>query len=592
MGVLLLTVLPYRFFQMQFLDLLNTLENDAIHYGNLLTAVAMLMTGGLILSAYGRMVFIKACSDPPSSWRDLLRVNWRTLVVYIYLVLLLELVLIIFIFSVVGVPLVILIAGVAAAATTESLPPGVVAPLRALAPYLRSGSVLVGLLLVFAVGLIVAAPNVYFLFRLVLWAAEAIPGFDAMRWDVALTRGHPRFIMVVIAFTITIIEPFWLAAMQVYVDRVRARESGVDLKRRFLEVTSARARKLSAATTAFLLMILVAGSAAAQDSITMSRYIRELEAIRSDVSKGDITGAAARASSLKTANFVTTGSGRFKPDLSLLTQVEEAAAHPESATALYQRLSVTINALQERSDPASTSPVDPDALERLRQGEQVEELWRGGEVFQVPTRHSTVLEEVRDYLQRAIDWIADRLEKFFDALARLVPKTSKRVEEKREFYGLPFIVWMVTLLVVMTMLLMAVYVLRRSRKRLKPVVSQEAARSSASDADPLSRESNEWERYALELAAKGRIREAIRAWYHAVLVTLYGAGILHYRRGRTNWEYVRALSPNFGWRPRFVAMTRQFEIEWYGHREGTDEVLEETAAHARAILNSLRESQD
>ena len=85
------------------------------------------------------------------------------------------------------------------------------------------------------------------------------------------------------------------------------------------------------------------------------------------------------------------------------------------------------------------------------------------------------------------------------------------------------------------------------------------------------------------------MREAIRAWYHAVLVTLYRAGILHYRKGITNWEYVSALSPAHEWRPFFVSMTRLFDREWYGRHETTNDVLDSCAADARAIMGAIRE---
>jgi Domain of unknown function (DUF4129) len=137
------------------------------------------------------------------------------------------------------------------------------------------------------------------------------------------------------------------------------------------------------------------------------------------------------------------------------------------------------------------------------------------------------------------------------------------------------------------MLLLGLYVLRRSRRRVLPASSVPLA-SSERDADPLSREANEWERYAAELAASGRLREAIRAWYHAVLVTLYRAGILHYRKGVTNWEYVSALSPALTWRARFIDMTRTFDREWYGRRETSPEALDTLAADARAVLLTLR----
>jgi hypothetical protein len=112
--------------------------------------------------------------------------------------------------------------------------------------------------------------------------------------------------------------------------------------------------------------------------------------------------------------------------------------------------------------------------------------------------------------------------------------------------------------------------------------------ASKRDEDPLSRGATEWERYAAQLAASGRIREAIRAWYHAVLVTLYAAGILHFRKGRTNWEYVAALSPEIAWRSEFVTLTRRFEEEWYGRERSAIEALEDVSGHAREILDIVR----
>jgi hypothetical protein len=120
-----------------------------------------------------------------------------------------------------------------------------------------------------------------------------------------------------------------------------------------------------------------------------------------------------------------------------------------------------------------------------------------------------------------------------------------------------------------------------------PLVKSDALTSKRDD-DPLSRGATEWERYAAQLAASGRIREAIRAWYHAVLVTLYGAGILHFRKGRTNWEYVAALSPDLAWRAQFVALTRRFEEEWYGRDRSSIEAFEEVSERAQHILDAVR----
>jgi hypothetical protein len=116
--------------------------------------------------------------------------------------------------------------------------------------------------------------------------------------------------------------------------------------------------------------------------------------------------------------------------------------------------------------------------------------------------------------------------------------------------------------------------------------SSEPIRSTAADDDPLSRESGKWELYAQELAAAGRRREAIRAWYHAVLVALFRSGRLEPRKGRTNWEHAARLSPELSWRPTFLEITRHFDREWYGRDASSAASLAECAGLARSLLDA------
>lgn len=122
------------------------------------------------------------------------------------------------------------------------------------------------------------------------------------------------------------------------------------------------------------------------------------------------------------------------------------------------------------------------------------------------------------------------------------------------------------------------------RRETSSMTSGELTRQPGGDDNPLSREGDEWQRYADQLAAAGRLREAIRAWYHAVLVHLYRNGLLHYRQGRTNWEYIAALPPRLAWRTRFIDLTRRFEHEWYGHGASGEDALEACRRAAHEIL--------
>jgi hypothetical protein len=154
--------------------------------------------------------------------------------------------------------------------------------------------------------------------------------------------------------------------------------------------------------------------------------------------------------------------------------------------------------------------------------------------------------------------------------------------------------WIVTAvvgLIVLAIIVLAIEVTRRAlRGKVEPPLASEPS-SSQRDEDPTSRETSEWERYAGQLATSGRFREAIRAWYHAVLVACYGAAILSYRKGRTNWEYIASLAPSIAWRPEFIRLTQRFEQEWYGSEQSSSEALEECSRRARRILDAVRRMQ-
>jgi hypothetical protein len=147
----------------------------------------------------------------------------------------------------------------------------------------------------------------------------------------------------------------------------------------------------------------------------------------------------------------------------------------------------------------------------------------------------------------------------------------------------------VALLVGVIVAVLAAFTIQSLRRRGAPEERGEAGEvSSRADENPLSREAGEWERYAAELAAAGRLREAIRAWYHAVLVTLFRAGRLHHQQGRTNWEYVSQVGPEARWRPAFIELTQAFDREWYGRSQSAAEALRSYSGTARELLRAVR----
>jgi len=328
---------------------------------------------------------------------------------------------------------------------------------------------------------------------------------------------------------------------------------------------------------ALLLAFLAAPIQAAV--IPLAQYVNSLTNIKTLLDAKQTDAARAAARELATAE-VDSPNGRFTADTALLNTI----ATTGKADA---RLAATIDALRNTMPRAAQPPVDTKLLERIRARETPDALRQGGEIPGVPTSSDERLETIAQKIAKVFQWLGDRIAELFDWILSWWPQGRMRAINE-SFGGTPWVVALVVILIVGLLVILALEVIRRSRRREPVVVATSEPIASRADEDPLSRGANEWERYAAQLAAAGRIREAIRAWYHAVLVTLYGAGILHFRKGRTNWEYISALAPDLVWRSEFIQLTRRFEQEWYGHDTSGIESLDECSTRARRILDVVR----
>jgi len=315
-------------------------------------------------------------------------------------------------------------------------------------------------------------------------------------------------------------------------------------------------------------------------TLTLDEYAATLTRIRNLIAAGDLNTARAEATTLA-GDDVVSPNGRFHTDTTLIAEVGKAKPHD---LGVETRIDATIAALRAAA-PAKSAAVDQALLLRLQREQTVPELRRGGDIRGIQP-NTPLLERITKAITKSARWIVDKIEKFIDWLWRFWPKDDEK--KKTASSAMRWTVGTLVGLIVLILAVLAFEVIRRSRKRAATVVEESAPLTSTSDDDPLSRGANEWERYAAQLAAAGRLREAIRAWYHAVLVTLYGANILHYRKGRTNWEYVAALGPEHAWRAQFINLTHRFENEWYGSDDSSSDALDACSAAARSVLNAVR----
>jgi hypothetical protein len=330
----------------------------------------------------------------------------------------------------------------------------------------------------------------------------------------------------------------------------------------------------------------LAGESRAQvdeaDALLLDGYVAELDAVRAHLESGRLEEARAAASALR-GRAVAWGDEALVADASVLGAVLAArdAADGRRAAARLRRLLVALGAPPGSDVP---TPAQADLLARLA---PPDDLRKGGDVPRLRVKPLTFPERVEAALVSAADAIASVLRRLADWLRAIRPRRVDPAPTP----GRTAVAAITVALGVVAVL--AVLVLRARRRRAAPAPEAGTPRAVASrrDEDPLSREASGWEERARELAAERRFREAIRAWYHAVLVALFQAGLLHHQKGRTNWEYAARLDPGLGWRPGFITLTRLFDREWYGRRASDAATLAECAREARGVLVAVRDTE-
>lgn len=325
--------------------------------------------------------------------------------------------------------------------------------------------------------------------------------------------------------------------------------------------------------------------------IDVVTYLRRLESLSGALRRQDGSDARRQAEDLRRYR-VRLGDRYLTVDHSLLSLVAEEADSP-AAYEVIERLEVQRGELAAVIDQGiaaapAEGQVDGDLLATIEEEQRAEALRASGRLPELEVPQTLWRNRFTIWLGERLAWLGEKLGQWVEWLLE-----QWVTEQRAEQSAARLDARLVTALVVALVLLIAWLAFRwlrgsRGAPSMAASSSENLLSQAQGDDNPLSREGSEWELYAEQLAAAGRLREAIRAWYHAVLVHLYRGGLLHYRKGRTNWEYVAALPARLAWRSRFIELTRHFETEWYGRGASSEDALERCRRAAGEILQRLR----
>lgn len=317
-----------------------------------------------------------------------------------------------------------------------------------------------------------------------------------------------------------------------------------------------------------------------QVPVTVDEYRDGLSLIASRLKDGDLPEAQLAARHLLRVRLPD----GLHPDVSLLAPLADAASLDAARTRL-PRLHALIEALGAVPSAPVPGEPDPALLERLRARELLSAAPPGapvaGPVLHRPELPPSLFERLSSLVDRVLEFVKFLLRWLFSLLFGMAGGGAATGDLR---------LWVVLLIGLVAALLLTALLFRRRRaaSSLEELPASVLESAAGRDEDPLSRTASEWERFAAELMRAGRFREAIRAWYHATLVSLFRVGRLHYRKDRTNWEYALQLPPDFAARPSFLEATRIFEREWYGRLQTESGTADAFESAARRLIEGLR----
>lgn len=334
----------------------------------------------------------------------------------------------------------------------------------------------------------------------------------------------------------------------------------------------------------WLLLLLLSCTVALHSAdLSPDEYRRQLTAVATAIDANHLPEATALSEQLAAAH-VAWPTGTLAADPRIHAAL--AASHPGTAR---RRLAELLSALAADEAPTTAMEVPPDreALAAIARHQTATLLASGGTLDGLEL-HAPV--EVKPLALRLLDafrWLSDLLGDFLEWIRWVFGGDVHKTDADKSS-GLTTTAVLVGLGVIVVVFI--VLALRRSATPPLPTVQPPLPIDAAADQDPRSRAADEWIQHARRLGAAGRHREAVRAWFHALLVTCWARGHLHHRVGRTNWEYAVTLPGSLPWGEHFRDLTARFDRTWYGGQDDADYALDAEAVLSRINLPAERSS--
>lgn len=211
------------------------------------------------------------------------------------------------------------------------------------------------------------------------------------------------------------------------------------------------------------------------------------------------------------------------------------------------------------------------------------------------TAESDIESGEQGFLSRSLTWIGDKIRNgfraigdFFDSLFSRSggggggpgPNTGRSVSSGNSgglslsLGQLPAILAVVAILIILVLIVTMIMKRVDTKKRKSGLLADSEDMFSDVETPPGELAASTYESRAMQLAAIGDYRAAIRELLLGGMSWIERAGMIRYRKGLTNRDYVRAVWRRMEKRDAYIITATQFELVYFGRREPTAVMFE------------------
>jgi Domain of unknown function (DUF4129) len=411
--------------------------------------------------------------------------------------------------------------------------------------------------------LLMALVNLFLLVHVLLWVAESLLGFDLALPGVVLGMDNSLFLVILTVFAWIVLTPFFEACNYLLHTDARARYEGLDLWYRVRRLFPVMERRAAVVLLLGFGMALVAPSVAAADTrldaVRAAR--RELAAITREVQATEPyrNGTAWLARLTNLAALLERDASERPGGYHWVTQALTGFQRQdkEGALAVLRGIDGRLATIED----SLMQPPEEDGAGQRRSKADIKSLLPPAPEEAQPTRPATKPRPTRR--EEPV-----REEEPFQPRQRVRQGSGAIGPSSAGGFG-P-LMWLL-IAAALAGTLVAALVLYQRRRPVRKLPSAVKTKNDALSLESLLTEADKqggeglW-RQADELARTGKLRDAVRTLYLAVLAVLHRADLIRYSPTRTNGEYVRQLRDKTDVQRPFRGLTGLFEVKWYGER--------------------------